>query len=75
LITEAVTLEARLLLQRPGLTVAQVADQLGFDDQSTFARYFCHTVGLAPSTYRQQFHSSSALPTPDFLPTIAALMR
>ncbi|WP_242583245.1 helix-turn-helix domain-containing protein [Hymenobacter telluris] len=54
LIAEAVTLEARLLLHNPALTVAQVADQLSFADQSAFGRYFRHTVGLSPSAYRQQ---------------------
>lgn len=53
-IAEAVTLEARLLLQNATLTVAQVAEQLHFADQSAFGRYFRHTVGLSPSAYRQQ---------------------
>ena len=53
-IAEAVTLEARLLLQNPALTVAQVAEQLRFADPSAFARYFRHTVGQSPTAYRQQ---------------------
>jgi AraC family transcriptional activator of pobA len=69
LIAEAVTLEARLLLQNPALTVAQVADQLYFADQSTFARYFRHTVGQTPTAYRQQLPSRRR-PFSDFLPTI-----
>lgn len=71
LIAEAVTLEARLRLQDPALTVAQVADQLHFADQSTFARYFRHTVGQTPTAYRQQL-SSGGKPFSDFLPTTAA---
>jgi AraC family transcriptional activator of pobA len=71
LIAEAVTLEARLRLQNPTLTVAQVADQLHFADQSTFARYFRHTVGLTPTAYRHQLTSGGKLFS-DFLPTIAA---
>jgi AraC family transcriptional activator of pobA len=71
LIAEAVTLEARLRLQNSALTVAQVADQLHFADQSTFARYFRHTVGQTPTAYRQQLPSGSR-PFSDFLPTTAA---
>jgi AraC family transcriptional activator of pobA len=71
LIAEAVTLEARLRLQNPVLTAAQVADQLNFADQSTFARYFRHTVGLTPTAYRQQL-ASGGRSFSDFLPTTAA---
>jgi AraC family transcriptional activator of pobA len=70
LIAEAVTLEARLRLQNPALTVAQVADQLHFADQSTFARYFRHTVGQTPTAYRQQLTIEGRLFS-DFLPTTA----
>lgn len=70
LIAEAVTLEARLRLQNPALTIAQVADQLHFTDQSTFARYFRHTVGQTPTAYRHQLPNRSK-PYSDFLPTIA----
>lgn len=58
-IAEAVTLEARLRLQNPALTVAQVADELHFADQSAFARYFRHTTGQAPTAYRQQLAAGS----------------
>lgn len=51
-IAEAVTLEARLLLQNPNLTVAQVADHLHFADQSALARYFRRAVGQSPTAYR-----------------------
>jgi len=70
-IAEAVTLEARLRLQNPALTVAQVADELHFADQSAFARYFRHTTGQSPTAYRQQLAAGSP-PFSDFLPTIAA---
>lgn len=53
-IAEAVTLEARLRLQNPALTVAQVADELGFADQSAFGRYFRRAAGQSPTAYRQQ---------------------
>jgi len=70
-IAEAVTLEARLRLQNPALTIAQVADELHFADPSAFARYFRHTAGQSPTAYRQQLAAGSP-PFSDFLPTIAA---
>ncbi len=70
-IAEAVTLEARLRLQNPALTVAQVADELGFADQSAFGRYFQRTVGQSPTAYRHQL-AAGAPPFSDFLPNTAA---
>ncbi|MDJ0367817.1 helix-turn-helix domain-containing protein [Hymenobacter sp. H14-R3] len=70
-ITEAVTLEARLRLQNPALTVAQVADELHFADQSAFARYFRHATNQTPTAYRQQLAAGSP-PFSDFLPNTAA---
>ena len=70
-IAEAVTIEARLLLQNSALTVTQVADHLHFADQSAFARYFRHTVGQSPTAYRQQL-AASVTPFSDFLPSTAA---
>ncbi len=52
-LTEAVVLEAKVLLQNPGLSVAQVADSLHFVDQSTFGKFFKQAAGVAPSQYRQ----------------------
>lgn len=52
-LTEAVLLEARVLLQNPALTVAQVADALHFADQSTFGRFFRRGTGASPAAYRQ----------------------
>ena len=67
LVAEAVTLEARLRLHNPALTVAQVADQLHFADQSAFARYFRRTAGQSPTAYRDQLRAEAA-PFSDFLP-------
>ncbi len=52
-ITEAVVLEASVLLQNPALTVAQIADTLHFPDQSAFGKYFKNVKGLSPAAYRR----------------------
>lgn len=53
-LAEAVLLEARVLLQNPALTIAQIADTLHFADQSTFGRFFRNNIGVSPAGYRQQ---------------------
>jgi AraC family transcriptional regulator, transcriptional activator of pobA len=52
-IAEARTLEARILLGNPALTIAQIADQLHFPDQSTFGKFFKKQTGLSPVGYRK----------------------
>jgi AraC family transcriptional activator of pobA len=52
-LTEAVALEAKVLLQNPSLSVAQVADSLHFVDQSTFGKFFKQATGFSPSQYRR----------------------
>jgi AraC-like DNA-binding protein len=47
-----ITLEARRLLLYGDLTAAQVADRLGFEDPSYFARFFRRETGAAPSLFR-----------------------
>jgi len=54
LIDEAVIMEARLLLADPSLTVAQIADQLQFSDQSAFGKFFKKSIGCSPSAYRKR---------------------
>ncbi|UOQ99638.1 helix-turn-helix domain-containing protein [Hymenobacter sp. 5317J-9] len=53
-LTEAVLLEANVLLQNPALTIAQVADNLNFADQSTFGRFYRNNTGVSPAAHRQQ---------------------
>lgn len=53
LIEEAVILEAKILLQNPALTIAQISDSLHFSDQSTFGRFFKRSTGLSPAAYKQ----------------------
>jgi AraC-like DNA-binding protein len=53
-IRSQVTSEAKKLLSmRPDLNVQNIADQLGFDNQATFSRYFKRETGLSPTKYRQ----------------------
>ncbi|AMR26425.1 hypothetical protein A0257_04450 [Hymenobacter psoromatis] len=53
-LTEAVLLEARVLLQNPALPIGQIAAALHFADSSTFGRFFRRHTGLTPARYRQQ---------------------
>ncbi|WP_343670937.1 helix-turn-helix transcriptional regulator [Chitinophaga sp.] len=52
-ISEAVTLEAKVLLQRPSLNISQISDMLHFADQSTFGKFFKNQTGMSPATYKQ----------------------
>jgi AraC family transcriptional activator of pobA len=51
LITERVFLEAKRLLLHVDITVAQVADGLGYGDYSYFSRLFKKTCGVTPSMF------------------------
>lgn len=51
---------ARGLLEGCGLTVEQVADQVGYFDTSSFSRLFRQKVGMSPGAYRRRFQSSTA---------------
>jgi AraC family transcriptional activator of pobA len=53
LITEAVVLEAKALLQTTKLPMHQIADQLHFADQFAFSRFFKKSTGLSPTAYKQ----------------------
>lgn len=54
LIDRRIALEARRLLAFTDLTVARVADELGFDDPSNFATFFARTTSVSPTTFRRQ---------------------
>ena len=54
-INEAVTLEAKVLLQDKLLTIGQVAELLSFPDQSSFGKFFKAKVGYSPSALRATF--------------------
>ena len=52
LIDDALILEARILLEKPQLSIAQVSDELQFSDQSFFGKHFKKSTGLSPTAYR-----------------------
>lgn len=52
IIDDLVILEARVLLDDPGLSIAQVADELNFSDQFFFSKFFKRVTGQTPSAYR-----------------------
>lgn len=53
-IADHVCYQAKLLMRRhPELDVKQVARQLGFDDQSSFTRYFRRNTGMTPTRFRR----------------------
>lgn len=52
IIDDFVVLEAKLLLDNPELSIAVVADELHFSDQSFFGKYFKRHTGLSPKEYR-----------------------
>ena len=52
--THYVTTQAKMMLRsRRDLSIQQIGDDLGFDNQAIFSRYFKHVVGVTPSEYRQ----------------------
>ena len=52
IIDDFVLLEAKLLLDDPALSIAEIADELHFSDQSFFGKYFKRHSGLSPKEYR-----------------------
>jgi AraC-like DNA-binding protein len=55
-------LAARTLLEQ-GLPAAQVAQEVGFADQSHFIRTFTPLVGATPGRYQRALRPASTLPT------------
>jgi AraC-like DNA-binding protein len=52
IIDDYVLLEAKLLLDNPALSIAEIADELHFSDQSFFGKYFKRQTGMSPKEYR-----------------------
>lgn len=52
-IDEIVILEAKVALNDPALTIAQVAAYLNFADQFVFSKFFKKQCDISPSKYRQ----------------------
>ena len=51
-IEDAVILEAKVLLRNHEISIAQVAENIHFPDQSSFGKYFKKHSGLSPTDYR-----------------------
>ncbi|MBF4485722.1 helix-turn-helix domain-containing protein [Flavobacterium sp. CSZ] len=44
--------EARMLLDNPKLSIAEIAEELNFSDQSFFGKFFKRVMGRSPKDYR-----------------------
>jgi len=53
-IDDAVVLEAKVLLRNHEISIAQVADEIHFPDQSSFGKYFKKHTSFSPTEYRSQ---------------------
>ncbi|MBO4905939.1 MAG: helix-turn-helix domain-containing protein [Bacteroidaceae bacterium] len=55
-----IVLQAKsLLTRRRDLSIQQIADRLGFSEQSSLSRFFKTKVGLSPSDFREDLHISA----------------
>jgi len=61
LLQQRLLLEARRRLAYVGMSVEQVARELGFRDPAYFCRFFKRHTGLSPSRFRQQHLKEAAL--------------
>ncbi|MEO6698157.1 MAG: AraC family transcriptional regulator [Paraperlucidibaca sp.] len=57
LLTEQRMENAKRLLHDPRISIASVAEQTGYSNPVNFTRAFRRSIGIAPSTYRQQISS------------------
>jgi AraC-like DNA-binding protein len=53
-IDDAVVLEAKVLLRNHEISIAEIADDIHFPDQSSFGKYFKKHTGYSPTEYRIQ---------------------
>ena len=61
-IAHYIVIQAKTLLHyRPDLTIQQISQQLGFDDATSFSRYFKASAGISPKKYREQHYNNVAL--------------
>jgi AraC-like DNA-binding protein len=54
-IAQRLILEAKRLLAHTSLSAQAIADQLGFDQPTNFAKHFRHHTGMTPLAFRQPF--------------------
>lgn len=52
IINEYIILEAKSLLKQSGDSISEVANQLGFEDDSNFVKYFKKQTGLTPKQFK-----------------------
>ena len=52
-LSELICADARRLLECTDMDVKEIADFLGFPDQSVFGKFFARKPGLPPLRYRQ----------------------
>ena len=58
-IAHYIVIQAKMLLHyRPDLTIQQISQQLGFDDATSFSRYYKASAGISPKQYREQHYNS-----------------
>ena len=58
-IDERIILETKVLLFQSNLTVAQIADEMGFSDQSHFGKLFRKYAGASPTDFRNGFRDAN----------------
>jgi AraC-like DNA-binding protein len=61
-LNEMILLETKVLLSQTRLSIAEIARQVGVEDQSYFGRFFKKKTGISPSEYRKMIEKSEILP-------------
>ena len=57
-IAHYIVIQAKTLLHyRPDLTIQEISQQLGFDDATSFSRYFKASAGISPKKYRERHYN------------------
>jgi len=64
-IDERVVLEAKVLLFQSDLTITQIAQEMGFSDQSTFGKLFRKYAQMTPRFFRSQYVDATLLRSND----------
>ena len=58
ILTSLLVREAKVCLRNPSLSVQQVAEMLGFSDQSAFGKFFKRECGVSPVQYKKEASSN-----------------
>jgi AraC family transcriptional regulator len=53
--------QAKILLEKNGASLLEIAEQVGFNDQSQFTRVFHKMVGATPAQFRKESNQPSAI--------------